>query len=152
MLSSVMPPLALNRRATHDYEILEKFEAGLVLSGQEVKSVRGGGMKLQGAYVTLSRGEVWLIGSHIAKYGKASKLEDYDPDRSRKLLLHNREIASLVGMTQQKGLTLVPLSVYARGSKLKLEFGVGRGKKQYEKRDKLKRRDIDRDMRREFGE
>lgn len=143
-----MPTLAVNKRARFDYEILEKFEAGLVLLGHEVKSVRAGRMSLLGSYVTITRGVPTLIGSHVPKYAPAGPLPGYDPDRSRKLLLHVREIKRLAGKLEQKGLTLVPISVYTKGSTIKLEFGLARGKKRFEKRESIKRRDIDREVRR----
>lgn len=143
-----MPTLAVNKRARFDYEILEKFEAGLVLEGNEVKSVRDNKMSLLGSYVTINRGAAWLLGAHIARYPQAGKQEGYDPDRTRKLLLHTREIKRLAGKLEQKGLTLVPISVYTKGAKIKLEFGLGRGKKQYEKRDSIKKKDLDREVRR----
>lgn len=139
--------LATNRQAKHDYEILDTLEAGLVLTGQEVKSVRGGGMKLQGSYVTIAGGELWLMGGHIPKYPAAGPLPDYDPTRKRKLLIHKRELCKLIGKIKEKGLTLVPLRVYTRRAKLKLEFGVGRGKKEYEKRAIIKKREVDREIR-----
>lgn len=142
-----MPELAYNKLAKRDYEILETLEAGLVLTGQEVKSVRAKQMKLQGAYVTLARGEPWLVGALIPLWRTAGGLKDYDPARSRKLLLHKRETSYLIGKSDVKGLTLIPLRVYTRGSKLKLEFGIGRGRKQYEKREIIKKRDIDRELR-----
>lgn len=142
-----MLSLAYNKKAKFDYQIIEPFEAGLVLSGQEVKSIRARRMSLLGAYVTISRGAAWLIGSNVPKYPQAGPQPDYDPDRSRKLLLHRREIQKLVGKLEQKGLTLVPISVYTKGSKIKLEFGLARGKKQYEKKETLKRRDLDREVR-----
>lgn len=143
-----MPTLAVNKKARHDYEILETVEAGLALLGHEVKSVRDGGMSLQGAYVSLRGGAVWLIGAHIPKYKPAGPLEGHDPDRTRQLLLHKREIGRLMGKLQQKGLTLVPISVYTCGSKIKVEVGLARGKKQFEKREQIKKRDLDRDVRR----
>ncbi len=143
-----MPQLAYNKKAKFDYQILESFEAGLLLEGHEVKSIRAGRMSLLGAYVTISRGAAWLIGSHVQKYPQAGPLLDYDTDRSRKLLLHRREIQKLAGKLEQKGLTLVPISVYTKGSKIKLEFGLARGKKQFQKKETLKRRDIDREVRR----
>lgn len=146
-----MPQLALNKRARFDYEILEKFEAGLVLTGQEVKSVRNGRMQLQGSYIAITADSALLVGSHIPKYDPAGPQPDYDPDRSRKLLLHMREIARLRGKLKQKGLTIVPISVYTKGRQIKLELGLGRGKKQFEKRDSIKKRDIDRDIRRSLG-
>lgn len=146
-----MPQLALNKRARFDYEILEKLEAGLVLSGQEVKSVRAGRMQLLGAYIAITADAALLVGGHIPKYDPAGPQPDYDPDRSRKLLLHTREIARLRGKLKQKGLTIVPISVYTKGRQIKLELGLGRGKKQFEKRDSIKKRDIDRDIRRSLG-
>ena len=143
-----MPTIAENRKALFDYEVLEEYEAGLVLLGHEVKSARNGGMRLKGAYVTMHGGELWLIGSHIARYAKAGALEGYEPDRSRKLLVRKREIRSIAGKMEQKGLTLVPISVYASGSKLKMKFALARGRKMYEKREKLRKRDIDREVRR----
>jgi SsrA-binding protein len=143
-----MPTLAENKKARFEYQILDHFEAGLVLFGHEVKSVREGKMALAGSYVTISRGALWLVGAQIQRYPKAGPLPDYDPQRTRKLLLHQREIQKLAGKMEQKGLTLVPLSVYTKGSKIKLSFGLCRGKKQYEKREAIKKRDIDRDVRR----
>lgn len=147
-----MPQLAYNKRAKFDYEILETFEAGLALTGQEVKSARDGKMSLIGSYVTMHGGEAFLLNAQIAKYRFAGKLEGYDPKRSRKLLLRKQELSRILGKLEQKGLTLVPVSVYTKGSKVKLEFGVGRGKKQYEKKEKIKSRDIERDVRREISE
>lgn len=143
-----MPTLAHNPKGTHDFEILEKFEAGLALLGHEVKSVRNGTMSLRGAYVVLGAKGASLIGSHIARYPKAGPLLGYDPDRSRQLLLRTRELTRLIGKTQQKGLTMIPLSVYTVGSRIKLEFALVRGKKQYEKKEAIKKRDVDREIRR----
>jgi SsrA-binding protein len=143
-----MPTLAINKKAKHDYEIIDTFEAGLVLLGHEVKSVRGGGLSLQGAYAAVRGGEAWLIGAHIRRYSPAGRLEGYDPERTRKLLLRRRELQRLIGKLQEKRLTLVPISVYTRGSKIKVELGLARGKKQYEKREALRKRDLDRELRR----
>lgn len=143
-----MPKLAENRKGLFDYEILERYEGGLALQGHEVKSIRNGGMKLKGAYVTMRGGEVWLLGAHIQRYAKAGSLQEYDPDRIRKILLHKRELKSLTGKLEQKGLTLVPISVYTKGSKIKIEVGLARGKKQFEKKAKIKKRDLDREIRR----
>ena len=145
-----MPTYAVNKRAHADYEVLNEFEAGIVLTGQEVKSVRDGNMSLLGAYVTLAAGAARLIGSHVPRYGKARADESFDPDRSRLLLLHKAELNKIVGKMVQKGLTLVPLSVYTRGSKIKLKFALARGKKQFEKREQIKKRDLDRDIKRTF--
>lgn len=143
-----MPTLAVNKRAKYDYEILDTLEAGLVLFGHEVKSIRAGRMSLLGSYVTIANGGARLIGSHVQRYPQAGPLPDYDPDRTRQLLVHKRELAKLSGKMEQKGLTLVPISVYTKGSKIKLEFGIGRGKKQFEKKEQIKRRDVDREIRR----
>jgi SsrA-binding protein len=139
--------LATNRQAKRDYEILDTLEAGLVLTGQEVKSVRAGLLKLQGSYATIARGELWLIGAHLPAYKPAGPLPDYDPARSRKLLVHRRELNHLIGKIQERGLTLVPLRVYTRRALLKIELGLGRGRKQYEKRELIKKRDLDRELR-----
>jgi len=143
-----MPQLAFNKRALYDYEILEKFEAGLVLLGHEVRSVRDGRLSLLGSYVTISSGSAWVINSHIPLYPKAGPQPDHDPDRTRRLLLHKRELDRLAGKMEQKGLTLVPISVYTKGSKIKMEFGLARGKKQFEKKETIKKRELDREIRR----
>jgi SsrA-binding protein len=148
-----MPPVAPtryaeNRKARFEYETLETFQGGLVLQGQEVKSIRTGGAKLDGAYLAITRGELWLIGAHIRKYAKATKIEDYDPDQSRKVLVHKKELAYLAGKTQEKGLTLVPFSLYPSGNRIKVSFGVCRGRKAHDKREKLKNRDLDRELQR----
>lgn len=121
-----------------------------MLDGHEVKSIRDGQMKLTGSYVTIASGEARLISAHIARYPKAGALKDYDPTRTRKLLLKKSEISKLAGKLEQKGLTLVPISVYTKGSKIKLKFGLARGKKEYEKKEKKKKKDIERDIRREL--
>lgn len=142
-----MSVISINKRANFDYEILERFEAGIVLAGQEVKSIRTGHISLAGAFVTLKGGEAWLTNAHVSPYKMAGKLEGYDPTRPRKLLLRKFELASLIGKIKQKGLTLIPLRVYTKGSKIKLEFGIGRGKKKYEKRELIKKREVDKKIR-----
>jgi len=139
---------AENRKARHDYVTLETFEAGLVLSGQEVKAIREGGAKIDGAYVAITKGELWLIGAYIRPYSKAYSIEGYDPAKSRKLLVHKRELQELFGKTQEKGLTLVPFTLYPRGRQIKLSFGLCRGRKAHDNREKLKTRDLDREVRR----
>lgn len=146
-----MKPFAENRRARHDYEILETLDGGLVLSGHEVKSIREGGAKLSGSYLGFDGGELWLKKAHIAPYGKAGNIKDYDPERERKVLVTTQELQNLFGKMSQKGLTLVPLSLYPRGRHIKLSFGVCRGRKSYDKREKLKRRDIEREIRRDVS-
>ena len=139
--------LATNDKARYDYEILDRLEAGLVLSGQEVKSAKTGHMKLKGAHVTFHRGEAMLTGAHIAKYPKAGPLPDYDPERSRKLLLHKKELDKLRGKREEDGLTIVPLRAYMKAGRIKVEVAVARGKKQFEKRETIKKRDLDRQVR-----
>lgn len=134
--------IATNKRAYFEYEILEKFEAGIVLTGQEVKSIKTGHISLAGSYVTMKDNEAWLINAHVPPYKMAGLLPSYEPTRSRKLLLRKRELFSLMGKIKQKGLTLVPLRVYTKKGKIKLEFGLARGKRKYEKRELIKKREI----------
>lgn len=141
-----MPTLATNSRARFDYDILKKFEAGIVLTGQEVKSVREGNVSLKGAYATLHRGEVFLLNAHIGPYKKAGPLPAYEPTASRKLLLHIREVKELIGAIHTQGLTLVPLSLYTRGRRLKVELGLARGRKKYEKREVIKKRAVQKEI------
>lgn len=143
-----MTQFAVNKKARHDYTILDSFEAGVVLSGHEVKSVRSGSVNLKGSYISISPShEVMLHNAHIAPYTKATHLKsDYEPTRSRKLLLHKKEIMKLIGMLAQKGLTLMPLSLYSKGNRIKVEVGVAQGKKKADKREDLKKRDIQRDL------
>lgn len=137
-----------NRKARHEYETLEKYEGGLELNGQEVKSIREGGAKIDGAYVKVVGGELWLLGAHIRPYSRAALDAHRDPDRTRKILVRAKELRYLGGKTQEKGLTLVPFSLYSRGRQIKLSFGLCRGRKSHDKREKLKSRDLDRDVRR----
>ncbi len=141
----------INKQARFDYEILDKFEAGLVLTGPEVKSVKNGQINLKGSYVTVKhepKSEIYLINAHISKYKPAGEQPKYEPTRSRKLLLHKKEINKLLGILQQKGLTLAPLRVYTKHNRIKLEFGVGRGKKKFEKKESMKKRDTKRQIQR----
>lgn len=137
--------LAKNTKARYDYDIKDTLDAGLVLTGSEVKSVRGGNVSLKGSYVTVAQNEVQLINAHIGQY-KYAPSENYNPTRSRKLLLNKREIDSLIGA--EKGLTIVPLEIYTgpRG-KLKLKIGVGRGRKKQDKREYIKNRDAEKEIR-----
>jgi SsrA-binding protein len=137
--------VASNRRALHDYEILDRFEAGIVLTGSEVKSLRGGRGSLSEAYGRVQGGEVWLEGMHIPPYEQGEK-RGYDPIRRRKLLLHRNEIERLIGKTQERGLTLVPLRVYISHGLAKVEVGLGRGKRQFEKRQATLEREHRREM------
>jgi SsrA-binding protein len=142
-----MPTLATNKKASHDYEFLEKFEGGLKLTGAEVKSVKVGHIQLQGAFLHIHNRELWLKGATISKYAPAGPQPGYDPIRDRKVLVHRRELNRLIGKTQEQGLTLVPISVYAKAALVKLEFALARGKKQYEKREAIKKRDVERELR-----
>ena len=146
-----MPTLALNKRARYDYEILDTFEAGLVLTGQEVKSAKNGRINLKGSYVTMSNERPTVLNMHIAKYDKAGPLPSYDPYRTRQLLLNKKEIDRLTGKRDEQGLTLVPIKVYTKRGKIKLEFGIGRGKKKHDKREDIKKKDIKKRMKREYG-
>jgi len=137
---------AENRKARYDYETLETYEGGLVLTGQEVKSIREGGAKIDGAYVNILRGEMWLISANIRPYARAGNLEGYDAAHDRKILVHAKELAYLAGKTQEKGLTLVPFSLYASGRQIKLSFGLCRGKKTHDKRESLKAKTIAREI------
>ncbi|HCC23616.1 TPA: SsrA-binding protein, partial [Candidatus Falkowbacteria bacterium] len=145
-----MKPI-INKQATFDYEILDSFEAGLVLTGQEVKSIKSGSIKLTNAFITIKsspKNELFLSNARVAPYTKAHNLIDYNPTRPRKLLVKSTEIAKLIGKIQEKGLTIVPLKVYTRNNLIKVECGLGRGKKKIEKKEQLKKRDIDRETKR----
>ncbi|MFZ5391194.1 MAG: SsrA-binding protein SmpB [Patescibacteria group bacterium] len=144
-----MPHLADNKKAWHDYQILEKFEAGLVLEGAEVKSIKAGRVNLQGAYIIPKQGELWITGMNVAAYPPAKGwLVGYDPIRDRKLLLKSKELNYLLGKQSTKGLTVVPISVYTRHGFVKLEIAVARGKTRYDKRSSLKKKETDRELRR----
>ncbi len=146
-----MRSLADNKKAHFDYEILEKFEAGISLIGQEVKSIKGGHMSLTGSYVVMRGNEAFLLGAHVPPYQPKNAPKDYDPQRTRKLLLTKKEINYLVGKTKEKGLTLIPIKVYTLKSNIKLEFGVAKGKKERDKRETIKKRETERDMKRELN-
>jgi SsrA-binding protein len=139
--------ITVNRKAYHDYHIQESFEAGIVLKGSEIKSIRAGKVSLSDAYARPEKGELWLHNSHIASYDAAS-YNTHEPARPRKLLLHRKEIDVLTSRVVQKGLTLVPLKLYIKHGVAKLELGVARGKKLYDKREAIARRDVDREMER----
>jgi SsrA-binding protein len=140
--------IATNRKARHDYEILETYEAGLVLRGTEVKSLREGQVNFKDSYAAINGNEAWLIGCHIAPYHHGTDA-NHDPDRSRKLLLHRREISRLLGKTAERGLTLIPLRLYFKEGRAKLEFGLARGKKLHDKRASIRERDERREMAKE---
>jgi SsrA-binding protein len=137
--------IAENKKAFHDYFIEEKLEAGLVLEGWEVKSIRAGRVQLKEAYVILKDGEVWLLGCHISPLTTASTHVNPDPVRTRKLLLHEREIARLIGKVERAGYALVPLNMHFAKGRVKLEIGLAKGKKQYDKRESEKQKDWERE-------
>jgi SsrA-binding protein len=140
--------VATNRQARHDYFIEETFEAGLALTGTEIKSIRAGRLNLREAYARVENGEAWLVGMHVSPYDQAGGAFQHDPLRPRKLLLHRREIAYLRAQLGQKGLTLVPLRLYLKRGRAKVELGLAKGKKLYDKRDSLAAREARRDVER----
>jgi SsrA-binding protein len=142
--------VATNRQASFRYHLLEKVEAGIVLQGSEVKSLRSGGAQMKDAYAHVRDGEVWLHNMHIAPYGPAR--ENHEPDRPRKLLLHRREIERLIGKTAEKGLTLVPTRIYFNGSRAKVELAVAKGKEMHDKRRSIKDREQKREIERAMSE
>jgi len=142
-----MPKLALNKRARFDYEFLDTFEGGLVLSGSEVKSIKEGHVQLKGAFVTIRDSELWLRNAYVAPYKPAGPKPSYEPYQDRKILIHKAELKRLIGKSQEAGLTIVPISLYTKARLVKLEFALARGKKKYEKRETIKKRDLDRKVR-----
>ena len=143
--------LASNRAAWHEYHILDKYEAGIALTGTEVKSVLAGRVQLKEGYVAVREGEVWLFNAHISPYAHGNR-ENHDPVRTRKLLLHKREIAHLDEAAVKQGMTLVALRVYLKNRRIKVEVAVARGKKLYDKRETEQRRTVDREMRAQLKE
>lgn len=143
-----MKLLAKNKRAYFDYEILEKFEAGISLIGQEVKSIKSGRASLKGTYVMLKKEGVFLVGCHVPAYQPKNAPPDYNPERARKLLLRKSEIKSLIGKTKMKGLTLVPLIIYTKRGKIKLEIALAKGKRKADKRELIKKREAEREIKR----
>ena len=139
--------IAQNRRARHDYEILQKFEAGVMLTGSEVKSAREHKVQLQGSYARLKGDELWLLDAHIAPYSNAG-YANHEPSRDRKLLLHRKELIRISEALGEKGLTLIPLAMYLKNGRIKVEVGVGRGMKNYDKRERIAERDVQRDVQR----
>jgi len=137
--------IAKNRKAYHDYHILDTFEAGIVLLGSEIKSVRAAQVSLKDGYATIISDEIWLMNVHIAPYNQAS-IENHEPRRTRKLLLHRREINRLIGKLQEKGLTLIPLKMYLSHNRAKVELGLAQGKRQYDKRATLKEKESQRQI------
>jgi SsrA-binding protein len=141
--------VASNRRARHDYEILDTVECGIVLQGSEVKSLRGGRIALQDSYARIIDGEMWLFGVHVPPYAQANGFGAHEPDRRRKLLLHRRQIDEWMGRAQQQSLTLVPLSIYFHEGRAKVELALARGRRQYDKRHAIASRDANREAQRE---
>src|SRR5881296_2574851 len=138
-------PIATNRRARHEYEILETVEAGLVLRGTEVKSLRAGLVNFKDSYASVRNGEGWLLGCHISPYSHGTDA-NHDPERDRKLLLHKRELARLSGKISERGLTLVPLRLYFKDGRAKVELGLARGRKLHDKRAAIREREVRREM------
>ncbi|MEW6034088.1 MAG: SsrA-binding protein SmpB [Chloroflexota bacterium] len=138
--------ITVNRKAYHDYSILESVEAGIALTGTEIKSVRAGKVNVRESYIRPEGGELWLVNCHVAQYEPGMR-HSHDPYRPRKMLLHRDQIGRLVGMVSQKGLTLLPLKVYIKNGLAKIELGVARGKRQYEKREAIARRESERELR-----
>jgi SsrA-binding protein len=144
------PIVTVNRKARHEYEILETFEAGMVLVGSEVKSLRDGRANLKDSYARVDHGEVFLLNAHISPYAAANRF-GHEPERTRKLLLRRQEIDKLTGKVNERGLTLVPLKIYFKNGRAKVELGLGRGKKAYDKRESIKRREMEREADRAIG-
>ena len=139
--------ISLNRKALRDYEVLERVEAGLVLTGTEIKSIRAGKANVRDAYARPEAGELWLVNAHVAHYAQGG-IYNHEPTRPRKLLLHRDQLADLVGDVTQKGLTIVPLRLYIRNHVAKVELGLARGHRQYDKRKVIAHREADREMQR----
>jgi len=140
-----------NKKGYFDYNILEKFEAGVVLFGQEVKSIKTGHINLSGSYVALKGGEPYLVGVKVPPYQPNNAGADYNESRQRKLLLNKKEINYLLGKSAQKGFSLIPLKIYEKHGRIKLEFGLAKGKKKFDKKEKIKKRDIEREVNRELS-
>jgi len=138
-------PVATNRKARHDYDILDEFEAGIMLQGAEVKSMRAGKVQLRDAFARVDDGAVWLVGVHVAPYVFANGFGTVDPDRPRKLLLHRRQIDELTARVQQDSLTLIPLSIYFKDGRAKVNLALARGRRTYDKRHAIAARDADRE-------
>ncbi len=146
-----MPQIySVNKKASYDYTILEKYEAGLVLQGHEVKSIKGGHINLSGSYVVFKGLEPYLIGAKIPPYQPKNTPSDYNPEQSRKLLLNKKEINYLMGKVNERGFSLIPLKVYDKSGRIKLELALARGKKKYDKREDIKKRDLERQIHREL--
>jgi SsrA-binding protein len=149
-LKKLMAVLVENKKAFFDHEILEKFESGIALTGQEVKSIKSGRVNLAGSYVVLRGGEAFWVGANIPPYQPKNAPKEYDPERARKLLLRKEELKSLIGKGKEKGLTLLPLRVYTKGAKIKLEFGIAKGRRKSDKRELIKKREAQRNIEKEL--
>jgi SsrA-binding protein len=147
MKDEAVKVVATNRKASHDYYLEDRWEAGIALQGSEIKSIRTGQMSLREAYVKVEGGQAWLVNAHIAPYGPASRM-NHDPTRPRRLLLHRREIAKLSSEIRQKGYVLIPTRVYLARGRAKVEIALARGKKHYDKRQEIARRESERELRR----
>ena len=143
-----MNELASNRKALHDFEILNRFEAGLELTGHEAKAIRIGKLNLRGAFIDLRGGEAYLLNAELPPYQEKNAPQDYEPKRARRLLLSKNELEELAQVTETKGLTIVPLAVYNKGRFLKVDVAVARGKRQFDKRESIKKRDTERELKR----
>ena len=146
-----MATLAENRKVRFDFEMLENYEAGIELLGLEVKSIKAHRMSLDGSYVFPMRGEFWLVGANIAPYQPNNTPKDYNQMRERKLLLNKKEINYLIGKKKTKGFSLIPLKIYENNGRIKIEFGLAKGKRKYDKKEKIKKRDIEREINRELS-
>jgi SsrA-binding protein len=142
--------IATNRRARHEYDVEQTFEAGISLVGSEVKTLRGGKASLQDAYGVINRGELWVYGIHIPEYPQASML-NHEPTRARKLLMHKKEIGKLAAKTQQQGYTLIPLKLYFKGNKVKVELALAKGRRKWDKRQAIAKREASREMAKHAG-
>jgi SsrA-binding protein len=144
--AQVRRPIAENRKARHDYHVLEQFEAGIALLGTEVKSIREGGVNLRDSYARLDKGEIWLLNVHISPYSHEGSAH-HEERRQRKLLLHKHEIRKLTGKVAEKGLTLVPLEMYFKNGRVKVNLALARGKQMHDKRETLRRKEVERETR-----
>ncbi|MFC4737055.1 SsrA-binding protein SmpB [Bacillus daqingensis] len=148
-MSDFNKPIAQNKKANHDYAIEETYEAGMVLTGTEIKSIRNRRVNMKDSFARISNGEAWLHNMHISEYEQGNR-HNHEPERPRKLLLHRKQINQLIGLTKQKGYTLVPLKVYIKNGVAKVLIGLGKGKKKFDKREDLKRKDAKREIQRAF--
>lgn len=152
MVDVFMPTIAQNKKGLHDHFVIEQFDAGIALSGPEVKSIRAGRINMQGSYISVDKSnELWLVGCHVGPYSPAATIQkNYNPTRSRKLLLTKKEISYLAGKYREKGLTILPISVYTKGGLIKVSIGIVKSKKERDKRQIIKKRQTDREIRHEL--